>query len=137
MRSKRFILDTNLWISFLISRNFKETDDLIQSKKFVLVFSDELLEEFIEVVKRPKFKKLFTKNDIEGLLKTFDQYADLIKVTTELEVCRDEKDNFLLNLAVDGKADYLVTGDNDLLVLGKIGKTKILTYREFITQVKT
>jgi len=60
MRSKRFILDTNLWISFLITKNFRETDDLIQSKKFVLVFSDELLEEFIEVVKRPKFKKLFT-----------------------------------------------------------------------------
>ncbi len=137
MKSKRAILDTNLWISFLISKKFKEIDDLIQSKKIVLVFSDELLEEFIEVARRPKFKKFFAKKDIEILLETFDQYADLIKVTSEMDICRDEKDNFLLNLAVDGKAEYLVTGDNDLLILGKIKNTKILTFPELIAQLKS
>ncbi len=137
MKSKRTILDTNLWISFLISENFTAIDDLIQNKKIVLVFSDELLEEFIEVINRPKFKKFFAKKDIEKLLETFDQYADLIKVTTEIEICRDPKDNFLLNLSVDAKADYLVTGDKDLLILEKINKTKILTYQELIAQFKT
>lgn len=137
MKSKRIILDTNLWISFLISKDYTELDDLIQNKKIILVFSDELLEEFIDVVKRPKFEKFFSKKDIEKLLNTFDQYADLINVKSKIDICRDEKDNFLLNLSVDGKADYLVTGDNDLLILKEIKKTKILTYRELIEQIRT
>lgn len=137
MKSKRVILDTNFWISFLISKKFKEIDGLIQSKKIVLVFSDELLDEFIEVARRPKFKKFFAKKDIEILLEIFDQYADLINVTSEIDICRDEKDNFLLNLAVDGKADYLVSGDNDLLILEKIKNTKILRFPELIAQLKS
>jgi len=137
MKNKRIILDTNLWISFLISENFTELDELIKTKKVILVFSDELLEEFIEVVKRPKFIKFFSKKDVEKLLDTFDQYADLINVTSQIDLCRDQKDNFLLNLSVDGKADYLVTGDKDLLMLEKVNKTRILTYRELIKIVKS
>ncbi|WP_079720583.1 putative toxin-antitoxin system toxin component, PIN family [Salegentibacter holothuriorum] len=132
MKSKRIILDTNLWISFLISKNHMEIDQLIKTEKVVLIFSNELLEEFIEVVKRPKFKKIFAKKDIEKLLDIFDQFADLITVTSKLKICRDEKDDFLLNLAVDGSADYLVTGDKDSLILKKIDKTKILTYSELL-----
>jgi len=137
MKNRRIILDTNLWISFLISENFTELDELIKTKKVILVFSDELLEEFLEVVKRPKFIKFFSKKDVEKLLDTFDQTADLINVTSQIDRCRDEKDNFLLNLSVDGKADYLVTGDKDLLVLEKVNKTRILTYRELIKIVKS
>lgn len=132
MKSKRIILDTNIWISFLISKNFPELDGLIKTGKMVLIFSNELIEEFIEVVNRPKFKHYFTTKDIEKLLKTFDQFAELIEVTSQLKLCRDEKDNFLLDLAVDGSADYLITGDKDLLILERIKKTQILTYQEFL-----
>ncbi len=48
-----------------------------------------------------------------------------------VDVCRDTKDNFLLALAKDGNADFLITGDKDLLVLEKYENTQILTYREF------
>lgn len=132
MENKRIILDTNLWISFLITKNYTEIDDLIKTKKVVLIFSTELIEEFIDVVKRPKFRKYFAKKDVEQLLNMFDQFADLIPVTSKLQLCRDEKDDFLLNLAVDGKADYLVTGDKDLLMLDKIRNTAILTYPELL-----
>ena len=136
MKSKRIILDTNLWISFLISKKFTDLDNLIKTEKVVLIFSNELLEEFIEVAKRPVIKKFFPKKDVEKLLDIFDQFADLIHVTSNLDLCRDEKDNFSLNLSVDGNADYLVTGDKDLLVLKKIKKTKILTYRELVEIIK-
>ncbi len=135
MKNKRIILDTNLWISFLISKKFLELDKLIKKNKFVLVFSDESLEEFIEVVKRPKFKKLFPKRDVEKILEAFDQYGELVKVTSKTAFCRDAKDNFLLNLSVDGNVDYLVTGDNDLLVLKEIEKTEILTYRALLEKI--
>ena len=61
----------------------------------------------------------------------FDFYGDLVEVKSRIEQCRDPKDNFLLSLAVDSKEDYLLTGDNDLLEIGQIGKTKIQTITEF------
>ena len=132
MKSERVILDTNLWISFLISNNFKAIDKLVKTGEITLIFSNELLEEFIDVVKRPKFKKFFSQKDIKALLELFDEYAELIEVSSDLDLCRDKKDNFLLNLSVDGTADFLITGDNDLLVINEIRNTKIITYSEFI-----
>jgi hypothetical protein len=98
----------------------------------ILIFSNELIEEFIAVVSRPKFKTYFSKKDIEKFLVYFEQFGELVEVKSDLKICRDEKDNFLLNLSVDSKADYLITGDKDLLILDKIANTKILTLSEFI-----
>ena len=132
MKNNKIILDTNLWISFLISKKFNQIDKLIENKKITLVFSDELIEEFVDVVSQPKFEKYFSKSDVEKLLNCFDQFGVLIKVKSAVKICRDEKDNFLLNLSIDSKADYLITGDNDLLVLKQIEKTKIITFTDFI-----
>ena len=49
----------------------------------------------------------------------------------DIYICRDKKDNFLLSLAKDSKADYLLTGDEDLLVIQKFDDTEILSYTEF------
>ncbi|MEX0995690.1 MAG: putative toxin-antitoxin system toxin component, PIN family [Flavobacteriaceae bacterium] len=136
MRNEKVILDTNLWISFLISKKFNQIDELIESKRITLIFSNELLEEFIDVVSRPKFKKYFSKKDIEKFLAYFDQFGELVKVTSDVKMCRDKKDNFLLNLSVDSKADFLITGDKDLLILDKVENTKILTFPEFINRTE-
>lgn len=94
----RIIIDTNLWISFLITKNFTKLDEIIFSKKCVLVFSKELLEEFLTVAKRPKFRRFFSSSDIEEILETIQEYAEFIEVTSKTEVCKDPKDNFLLSL---------------------------------------
>jgi len=52
------------------------------------------------------------------------------------DACRDFKDNFLLSLAVDGKADYLLTGDNDLLALNPFKDTLIVTFSAFLEKIK-
>jgi len=135
MRNKKIILDTNLWISFLISKKFSQLDKLIENNTLTLIFSDELIEEFVDVVSRPKLKKYFSKKDIEKILEIFDQFGELVKVRSSVHICRDEKDNFLLNLSIDSKADYLITGDKDLLVLEKIENTKIMIFTEFIEKV--
>jgi uncharacterized protein len=135
MRSKKIILDTNLWISFLITRKLDFIDALIEKKKIKLIFSDELIEEFLIVAKRPKFEKYFSDSDIKELLLLFKDYGKLIKVKSSVNDCRDIKDNFLLNLAIDGKVDFLVTGDKDLLILEKIKKTKILSMPDFMTKI--
>ena len=128
----RIIIDTNLWVSFLITKDFTKLDEIIFSKQGILVFSQELLDEFIEVARRPKFRRFFSDSDIEEILETIEEYADFVKVQTPVNVCRDPKDNFLLSLAVDGNADILLTGDKDLLDLTKFGETTISTISDFL-----
>lgn len=131
----RIILDTNLWISFLISSKYSRLDNLLFNDKCTLLFSDELLEEFVEVCKRPKLRKYISAAEIEDILDTIDQVAVFIDVKSNVSVCRDLKDNFLLELAKDGKADYLLTGDADLLVIEEYEGTKIMNLTDFLSQV--
>jgi len=130
----RIILDTNLWVSFLISKDLSKLDELLFEKKVKLVFSKELLDEFLEVTKRPKFRRFFTRTDVENILETIDEYADFVVVKSKITICRDLKDNFLLSLAKDGKADFLLTGDNDLLDIGMFEKTSIETISDFLSR---
>ena len=135
IRKTKVIIDTNLWISFLITKNYTKLDSLFERKKIQLLFSKELIEEFILVAKRPKFEKYFKESDIERLLNLFDSIGKLVQVKSDVKDCRDFKDNFLLNLAIDGKAKYLISGDKDLLVLGKIEKTTIITMADFLDSI--
>jgi putative PIN family toxin of toxin-antitoxin system len=128
----RIIIDTNLWSSFLIAKDFSKLDEIIFRKQVIIVFSKELLEEFLEVAKRPKFRRFFTQTDIEDILETIDEYAEFVTIQTKIGVCRDLKDNFLLSLSLDGNADFLLTGDNDLLDLRTFNKTEIITISDFL-----
>jgi putative PIN family toxin of toxin-antitoxin system len=132
IKVSRIVIDTNLWISFLITKDFSKLDEILFEHHGVLVFSKELLEEFLEVAKRPKFRRFFNNEDIEQILETIDEFADFVKVEAQVNICRDPKDNFLLALSIDGNADILLSGDKDLLDLRKIGKTKIITITEFL-----
>lgn len=127
----RIIIDTNLWISYLLTKELSKIDSLLKGNFVTLLFSQELLEEFIAVSYRPKFKKYLSNTDINELLSKINNKAEYINVKSLINVCRDPKDNFLLSLAKDGKATHLITGDKDLLVLNKLGKTKILTIVEY------
>ncbi|AXE21016.1 putative toxin-antitoxin system toxin component, PIN family [Runella rosea] len=127
----RVILDTNLWISFLISKRLKVINNLFNREAITLIFSQELLDEFIEVAQRPKFKKYFSITDLERLLTLFDTYGELVTVISTVDICRDEKDNFLLALAKDSRANYLITGDEDLLIIKKFEDTEIVSYTQF------
>ncbi|WP_345125583.1 putative toxin-antitoxin system toxin component, PIN family [Hymenobacter antarcticus] len=60
---------------------------------------------------------------------------DAFPVTSVAEWCRDPKDNFLLSLALDSQADYLVSGDEDLLVPGSVGSTSIVTLAALAQQL--
>ncbi len=66
------------------------------------------------------------------LLDGIQDYADLITVTSNFDLCRDKKDNFLLNLCADGKADYLITGDEDLLAIKKFKRTSIIKMTDYL-----
>lgn len=132
----KVIIDTNLWISFIISNKQNILDSLLYAEEARLLFSTELFTEIQETIAKPRLKKYFGTNAIEEMLKAFEPFTDLIEVESIITICRDPKDNFLLELAKDGKADYLLTGDKDLLDLKIFGKTKIKTITAFIDEMQ-
>lgn len=131
-KENRIIIDTNLWISFLLTNDYSKLDKIFENKSVFLLFSQVLLDEFIEVAQRPKFKKYFSLSDLERLMIQIKDEANFIEVTSIIKLCRDPKDDFLLSLAKDGKATHLITGDKDLLDIKNFDKTKIITISDYL-----
>ena len=134
---KRVIIDTNLWISFLITNNLNILSELFLFERFQIIFSDELFNEFLDVARRPKFKKYFDEKSVQLLIQNISEKLEFIEVASAINICRDLKDNFILALSIDGNADYIVTGDKDLLSLNGFKGKKIITINEFIKIIDT
>jgi uncharacterized protein len=127
----RLVIDTNLWISYLLTKDLAKLNSIIANNEIELIISQELIDEIIEVTQRPKFKKYFDLDDVELLIKLLIDKALFINTKSQVNICRDPKDNFLLALAKDGKATHLLTGDKDLLVLEKFEKIKIIKISDY------
>ena len=136
-RIKRVIIDTNLWISFLITNNLNILSELFLFERFQIIFSDELFNEFLDVARRPKFKKYFDEKSVQLLIENISEKLEFIEVASAITICRDLKDNFILALSIDGNADYIVTGDKDLLSLNGFKGKKIISINEFIKIIDT
>ena len=132
----KVVIDTNIWISFLIGKLLAGFDDYILEGQLAVVISDEQLEEITTVLGRPKFRKHFSPDDIDEFLSLLYKSARIVKIHHTIKDCRDEKDNFILETALRGKADYIVTGDKDLLVLNPYRGKKIIGFREFEDIIK-
>ena len=132
-KKSRLVIDTNIWISFLLTKDFISFDKIVSNPNLKMLFSNKLLEEFIEVARRPKFKKYFSNVDLENLLIKMREHGELIVVKNSTTICRDPKDNFLLDLSKEGEATHLITGDKDLLDLKRFGKTQIITLKKFLS----
>ena len=128
----KIIIDTNLWISFLIGKQTFRLKDLLTREGTTIYVCRELLNELTDVASRPKFRKYISEDDIRQLLKVIELYCIDValqkKATSEI---RDAKDLYLLSLADTIEADCILTDDKDLLVLHKHGQTAILTLSDF------
>jgi len=93
-KSRKIIIDTNLWISFLLTKQFAFLDSLLNKRRVRLIFSDELLAEFFDVVKRPKLNKYFHDKDLEQLIDLINVYAEFYTVKSTVDVCRVVKTTF-------------------------------------------
>lgn len=97
-----------------------------------MLYSDDLIEEIQLVVSREKFRKSFSKKYMEKIISLFNIIGEQIEVKSQVDLCKDKKDNFLLSLCQDGRADYLISNDNDLLVHKKFGYTRIVSLIQFL-----
>jgi len=127
----KVVIDTNIWISYLLGSLLQGLDEKILSKEVKVVVSEEMLKELSEVSSRPKFKDIFTTKRIKELFSLLDSYAIVVFPSQKVDACRDKKDNFLLEVALEGETDYLITGDEDLLVLNPFHGIKIIRPKDF------
>jgi len=97
-----------------------------------ILFCNETISELIEVCYRPKFQHYFNKKDIKNMIELLQNIGEFVTIHTTVNLCRDPKDNIWLSLCKDGQADYLITGDADLLILEIFENTKIITLNQFL-----
>jgi putative PIN family toxin of toxin-antitoxin system len=127
----KVIIDTNVWISFLIGKHLKGLHRIIASGTIQIITCNEQIVELSEVFQKPKIRKFFTPYQINEFFELLDDCALIVELKSEVDICRDPKDNYLLALAIDGEANYIITGDKDLLILRSVGFARIISYKEF------
>jgi len=125
------IIDTNLFISFLIGKRLHGLKKMLIDQGVELIFSEQNIQELNTVTKRPKFQKYFSEADVEDLKDFIKIIGKIVIIKKIPKICRDPKDDFLLALSKKSKADYLVTGDSDLLDLKTYLETRIIRIDEF------
>jgi len=132
-KETKYICDTNILLSSLISKTSPpaQTVDYIREHG-MFSFSQETLIEFEGVLKRPKFDKFLSKEKRSNFINEIFELSVFYEVNQKVDICRDPKDNKFLDVAIASYADYLITGDDDLLVIERIGNTSIITPREFV-----
>ena len=127
----KVIFDTNVWISFLIGKRLSFIKNYISNGQITIVTTEQLLKEIKKVTSRERLQKYFPQESVIELLQLLESIAEKVKIEPTHFINRDPKDNFLLDLIDFSKADYLVTGDKDLLVHNPFKSATILTPANF------
>lgn len=134
---QKLIIDTNVLVSALIQKSYPNFIffNCVLENRFEICISDDLLEEYLEVINRPKFSKYpdflikaeFVISQIEGIATKFSP-------KDRIEIIADSPDNRLLELAFESKADFIITGNTNDFTMSEFGGTKIISPKEFWDQ---
>ena len=133
----KLVLDTNVWLSGIFWEG--EASKIIEKtekKNIQILISENILSEIVNVLnKESKFQKyiLNLKLSVEEILRTILSISDLIETKTKLDLIKaDPKDNIILEVALDGKAEYIISYDNHLLNMMEFRGIKIISPGEFL-----
>lgn len=117
----RAVIDTNILVRAMLNPegSVGPIVDLLRDSRYVFLYSDETLNEFIDVLSRPRMVRRYgiTAAELEALCNLILRRGEHVRCDQRIQACRDPKDDKLLEVAVAGKADVIVTGDEDLKVL--------------------
>lgn len=130
----RIILDTSILISaaFLRETAPRHVVRWVASAALMLR-SVETEQEFFRTIDRPKFKGMIDPTFVDFTRRLFAT-AELVPITEHVTACRDANDDKFLSLAISGNADFIVTGDKDILERHPFRGIPILTASEFLTR---
>lgn len=126
------ILDSNILVSYSLNKksHLGRTVKTILAKH-AYACSAATFNELTAVLLREKFDRYFLRSSRAEMLRNIATGADWFTPTQTIRGCRDPKDNKFLELAVAAEAEFLITGDEDLLILDPFRKTRILTIADF------
>jgi putative PIN family toxin of toxin-antitoxin system len=136
MMSKRFVVDNNILVSALLVKNSAPFQVISKiEERDVILYSEETLLELNQVLSRKKFIKYFAIEEKQAFIFKLLEKAELVEIEESINICRDPKDDKFLELAVSGKADFIITGDQDLLVLNPFRNIEIITANDFLSRL--
>jgi uncharacterized protein len=128
MNPKFIVIDTNIFISAALSPNGTAYQAFVKAiNNFTVVQNEETYQEIAQRIYKAKFDKYISDERRELFLNMIKNKSCFIKKTSQITVCRDPDDNKFLELALDSNADFLLTGDKDLLSL-----KSLLEYKNII-----
>ncbi len=140
----RAVLDTNILISYLLtpagSSPILTLVEAALQDAFTLLIAEEILQEFRQKVPtKPYLAQRISPSDVTELIDGLLTVAEVIPTIADEvpAIGRDRKDDYLLAYALVGAAEYLVTGDDDLLALGMIDQVTIVRPAEFAALLST
>jgi len=132
-KRKRVVFDTNVVVSALLTKQSVARSCLDKARRVgEILLSLEVIEELYDVLGRPALDRYIDEEDRIRFLNLLVKEATLVEIKEHVKECRDPKDDRFLELAVNGKASLIVTGDHDLQVLNPFRKISILSPREFL-----
>jgi putative PIN family toxin of toxin-antitoxin system len=133
----KIVLDTNIYFSsFYWAGNPRKVFDRVTKGLDELFITDEILNEIISVMNRKKYYKV-SENEINEYVKIVESYAIKLSSNHIPEISRDLDDNKILQCAVDGNCDFLITGDDDLLVLKEYENIRIIKPKDYLDLINT
>jgi hypothetical protein len=131
---QKLIIDTNVLISALIQKSYPNLIlvNCVFENRFEVCISEEILEEYFEVISRPKFTKypdFLTK--AEFVISQLESNATKYSPQVRFDIIVDSADNRLLELAYESKADFIVTGNTNDFTMSEFNGTRIISPKEF------
>ncbi|MEM4727724.1 MAG: putative toxin-antitoxin system toxin component, PIN family [Candidatus Bathyarchaeia archaeon] len=130
----KIVLDTNVLLSALIkSGKPRELIFKIADGKAQLILSRGILEEFLEVTEELKIRRYVDEEDIIAFVRVLGAISKIVSVRSKFKIINeDPPDDVILRTAKDGRADYIVSGDKHLLLLGEFRGIKIVSVSEML-----
>lgn len=133
MNPNRVVIDTNVFISALLNPAGTPRKVInIAINQFTILQSEATYQELATRVSKKKFDRYLEKTDRLDFLLAIKNKSLFVDILYETTICSDSDDNKFLELAVSGMAQYLITGDNDLLIIDTYQGIPIITPAEFL-----
>lgn len=136
----RAVVDTNIVIRALIKPRGTVGPILVRlaAGDYVVLYSEPVLDELLAKLALPRIRGKYSLDDdvVEATVALLALRGELVSPTRHIKVCRDPRDDMFIEAALAGNAQYLVTGDDDLLVLKQFETVRIVSPRTFLAALQ-
>jgi putative PIN family toxin of toxin-antitoxin system len=134
----RCVIDTNVFVSGAVFSTSIPRQAVSKALRGgLLLFSEQTMDELMDVLRRPKFDRYVTREERTIFLDQIRGAAEFVSIIQLVRACRDPNDDKFLEVALNGRADVIITGDADLLEMHPWRGIAVLSPAHFLGKVKS